>query len=111
MTSSNTEAVIRAFDTEAEGGASVGRRRRYSFQLQRRWLLDHLDPPEGALLDLGCGVGVLLPDLVATGRPVIGVDGSARSIEVAQQAWGARVRLAQSDAASLPVGSSGTMAG
>jgi ubiquinone/menaquinone biosynthesis C-methylase UbiE len=104
MTESNTKAVIRAFDTEAQTGASDRRRRRYSFRLQRRWLLDHLDPPAGALLDLGCGAGVLLPDLVATGRPVIGVDGSLHAIEIARQAWGQRVRLVHADAESLPVG-------
>ena len=103
MSRGRADLIFRSFDDEAQDDTAERRRKMSSFQRQRRWLLDELNPPPGALLDLGCGVGALFPDLVATGRQIIGIDGSARSIEIAKQAWGARVKFTRGEAESLPV--------
>src|SRR5215469_13359949 len=60
-----------------------------------------LGPGEGPCLDLGCGTGLFLDALAATGRTVVGVDCSADQLRVAR----ARSPLiVQADAAELPFG-------
>jgi ubiquinone/menaquinone biosynthesis C-methylase UbiE len=51
-----------------------------------RWLAKALEriPPGAEVLDLGCGAGVPMTRALATGRHVIGVDISARQIELAR---------------------------
>jgi SAM-dependent methyltransferase len=67
-----------------------------------------LGPGDGTCLDLGCGTGLLLEALAATGRMVVGLDRSADQLRLAQQ----RSRLVlQGDGAALPFssGSIGTV--
>ena len=95
-----TTRVSNAFDIEAQvKGALQKRRAQLSFQRQREWILRVLSPAEGMIVDLGCGIGPLIPDLIATGRSIVGVDGSKNSVEIAQNYWGklATIIHAQSD--------------
>ncbi|HEY7263100.1 MAG TPA: class I SAM-dependent methyltransferase [Trebonia sp.] len=63
-----------------------------------------LGPGEGPCLDLGCGTGLFLDALAATGRTVVGVDCSADQLRIAR----ARSPLiVQADAAELPFGDTG----
>lgn len=79
------ELVAHSYDAIAEryaawtGDALAGARQRYVEMVQR-------DIPPGApVLDLGCGTGVPVARALATRYRVTGVDGSARSIELARQ--------------------------
>jgi SAM-dependent methyltransferase len=64
-----------------------------------REIADLLGPGDGACLDLGCGTGLLLDALTATGRTVIGLDMSADQLRFASQ----RSRqVVQGDGAALP---------
>jgi SAM-dependent methyltransferase len=66
-----------------------------------REIADLLGPGEGPCLDLGCGTGLLLEALAATGRTVIGLDRSADQLRIAR---GRSNRVVQADAAALPFG-------
>ena len=58
-----------------------------------------LGPGAGLCLDLGCGSGLYFDVLAATGRTVVGLDGSAGQLRIARE----RSRqIVQGDAASLP---------
>lgn len=79
------ELVAHSYDAIAEryaawtGDALAGARQRYVEMVQR-------DIPPGApVLDLGCGTGVPVARALATRYRVTGVDGSARSIDLARQ--------------------------
>lgn len=79
------ELVAHSYDAIAEryaawtGDALAGARQRYVELLQREI------PPGAPVLDLGCGTGVPVARALATRYRVTGVDGSARSIELARQ--------------------------
>jgi ubiquinone/menaquinone biosynthesis C-methylase UbiE len=79
------DLVARSYDTIAEryaawtGEALTGARARYVAFVQ-----DQV-PPGAAVLDLGCGTGVLVARALAAQFRVTGVDGSARSLELARQ--------------------------
>ena len=60
---------------------------------------DLLGPGEGLCLDLGCGTGLFLDALAATGRAVVGLDRSADQLRIA---CGRSRRILQADAAALP---------
>ena len=62
-------------------------------------IADLLGPGEGPCLDLGCGTGLLLDALAATGRTVIGLDRSADQLRFARARSG---QIVQADAAALP---------
>ena len=64
-----------------------------------REVTDLLGPGSGRCLDLGCGTGLFLDALAATGRTVVGLDLSADQLRFAAQR-SARVILA--DATALP---------
>jgi SAM-dependent methyltransferase len=64
-----------------------------------RDITDLLGPGQGPCLDLGCGTGLLLDALAATGRTVIGLDRSADQLRFARSRSG---RIVQADAAALP---------
>lgn len=79
------ELVAHSYDAIAEryaawtGDALAGARQRYVELLQREI------PPGAPVLDLGCGTGVPVARALATRYRVTGVDGSARSIDLARQ--------------------------
>lgn len=79
------ELVAHSYDAIAEryaawtGDALAGARQRYVEMVQREI------PPGAPVLDLGCGTGVPVARALATRYRVTGVDGSARSIELARQ--------------------------
>ncbi len=56
---------------------------------------------EGLCLDLGCGTGLYLGAIAATGRTVVGLDRSADQLRIAR---GRSRHLVQADAAALPFG-------
>ena len=64
-----------------------------------RDLADLLGPGEGLCLDMGCGTGLFLDPLAATGRTVVGLDRSADQLRIAR---GRSRRILQADAAMLP---------
>lgn len=67
-----------------------------------RPLVAHV-PRTGAVLDLGCGSGLMMRELLALGRPLIGVDRSPAMLALARrrcEAYNGRVRLVQADLAS-----------
>ncbi|MEA2635277.1 MAG: hypothetical protein QOH92_2044 [Chloroflexota bacterium] len=68
-----------------------------------RSLTGLLGPGPGRCLDLGCGTGIAIPDLVNSGWTVIGVDISADQLRVArEQAGHLAADLVEADAANLP---------
>lgn len=103
----NREAVIRAFDrcapsyqAHAEVIATVGRR-----LLER---LDLLAVKPQVVLDLGCGGGVMLPELRSryTKASVLGIDISTGMLQQAHQnigRWRNKARLICADAHDLPL--------
>jgi 2-polyprenyl-3-methyl-5-hydroxy-6-metoxy-1,4-benzoquinol methylase len=57
----------------------------------------------GKCLDLGCGTGIAIPDLIRLGWSVVGVDISADQLRVArEQTRGLAVDLLEGDASHLP---------
>lgn len=62
---------------------------------------DLLGPGEGPCLDLGCGTGLFLGPLAATGRTVVGLDRSADQLRIARAR---SPRIVQGDGAALPFG-------
>jgi SAM-dependent methyltransferase len=62
-------------------------------------VLDLLGPGEGLCLDLGCGSGLYFDVLAATGRTVVGLDGSADQLRIARERSS---HIVQGDAACLP---------
>jgi 2-polyprenyl-6-hydroxyphenyl methylase/3-demethylubiquinone-9 3-methyltransferase len=82
--------------------------------VRARLLLSDLDrleryvPPQGAVLDIGCGHGLVSNILAITSaaRAVLGVDLDLKKIAAAQQTVGdrANIRFAVGDAATLPAG-------
>ena len=79
------DLVAHSYDTIAEryaawtGEALTGARARYVALLREQL------PPGASVLDLGCGTGVPVARALAVQYRVTGVDGSARSIELARQ--------------------------
>jgi ubiquinone/menaquinone biosynthesis C-methylase UbiE len=79
------DLVARSYDAIAEryaawtGEALTGVRERYVALLQEQI------PPGAAVLDLGCGTGVPVARALAAQYRVTGVDGSARSIDLARR--------------------------
>ena len=61
------------------------RERQFSFVSQKRIVMDLLRGQHGRLLEVGCGPGVMLPDLVSMGLEVHGIDVSAEMIRRAEQ--------------------------
>lgn len=103
MNSASREAaVVRTFDDAASSylrrydpGTTAG----HSFNVRRRRVYELLPHAPGArLLDVGCGPGVMVGDLVTRGFDLYGVDISERMIEEC------RSRFPQLDAGRFSVG-------
>jgi ubiquinone/menaquinone biosynthesis C-methylase UbiE len=77
---------------------------RYTAATTREALARLVVHPGERLLDLGCGTGVLLRELVGRGMPLrlCGVDLSPAMVAVARAGLPAAVRLGVADAAALP---------
>ncbi len=69
-------------------------------------LTDLLGPGSGYCLDLGCGTGLYLSAIAATGRTVVGIDASADQLRVARGRLAgqqpSRPALLHGDGAALP---------
>ncbi len=66
-------------------------------------LVSLLGPGPGRCLDLGCGTGIAIPDLVNLGWTVIGVDISSDQLRVAREQIGhLAADLLEADASQLP---------
>ena len=61
------------------------REQQFSFVSQKRIVMDLLRGQHGRLLEVGCGPGVMLPDLLGMGFEVHGIDVSAEMIRSAEQ--------------------------
>jgi ubiquinone/menaquinone biosynthesis C-methylase UbiE len=61
------------------------RERQFSFISQKRIVMELLRDQRGRLLEVGCGPGVMLPDLLGMGFEVHGIDVSAEMIRRAEQ--------------------------
>jgi len=61
------------------------RERQFSFISQKRIVMDLLRDQRGRLLEVGCGSGVMLPDLLGMGFEVHGIDVSGEMIRRAEQ--------------------------
>jgi len=82
------------------------RERQFSFISQKRIVIDLLRGTRGRLLEVGCGPAIMLPDLLAMGLEVQGIDVSAEMIRRAEQRMkghplAARGRLAVGDVERL----------
>lgn len=70
------------------------------------WMLSHIVPGPGVLLDVGCGPGVYHPLLAASGTRVVGVDaspGMARAARDQARRGALPVLVARGDAQRLPI--------
>jgi demethylmenaquinone methyltransferase/2-methoxy-6-polyprenyl-1,4-benzoquinol methylase len=69
--------------------------------LWRRFLVSRL-PPEGHVLDVATGTGLVAAELLRRGYRVTGLDQSAEMLSVANRRFGGRVELVEAPAESLP---------
>lgn len=63
----------RRYEEQSPGG--------YAFRVRKQRLLELMDGCSGRVLDVGCGPGVLVPDLLDRGFEVWGVDAAPKMIE------------------------------
>ena len=85
------------------------RERQFSFITQKRIVIQMLHGSRGRLLEVGCGPGIMLPDLLAMGFDVRAIDVSAEMIRRAEQRMSGdplarRCRLAVGDVERLEFG-------
>ncbi|HET7363650.1 MAG TPA: class I SAM-dependent methyltransferase [Burkholderiales bacterium] len=85
------------------------RERQFSFISQKRIVIQMLLGSRGRLLEVGCGPGIMLPDLLAMGFDVRAIDVSAEMIRRAEQRMtghplARRCRLAVGDVERLEFG-------
>lgn len=78
-----SKAMVRFFDAIAEDWEKLKRDIIGDVDLNAKIL--NVLPESGAIVDLGCGTGDLLPTLLAKGGPVIGVEKSTRMLEEARR--------------------------
>jgi SAM-dependent methyltransferase len=76
----------------------------YVLRERRSRVLELLAGAEGSVLDVGCGPGVMVEDLLNLGCTVWGVDGSPRMIEACEKRFGGTpgARFCVADATGLP---------
>ena len=87
--STNADAVLEYFDRTADGYAEAytrGTNSGYSFRIRKQRVLELFDKPGGKVLDVGCGPGVIVDELVhGAGCEFWGVDVSPLMIDAATQ--------------------------
>lgn len=85
----------REYAAETPGG--------YALRVRRRKVLDLFDQPGGDVLDVGCGPGVMVEEILARGCRFWGVDPSANMISIARHRFGEgdRISFLQGDAQRL----------
>jgi len=78
----------------------------YALHTRRQRVLELLEGTSGRVLDVGCGPGVLVPDLLHRGHEVWGLDASASMIAECRRRFAVadRAHFTIGDAASLPFG-------
>jgi ubiquinone/menaquinone biosynthesis C-methylase UbiE len=90
-------SVRKHFDREASGYAEAYERDSnsgYSFRIRKRRVLELFDQPGGAVLDVGCGPGVVVEELVTErGCEFWGVDVSAEMIARAKERYSSEARI------------------
>ncbi len=62
--------------------------RGYALRVRQERVLELLDQPNGKILDIGCGPGILVRQLLLTGHEVWGVDASPGMIEECHKRFG-----------------------
>lgn len=75
----------------------------YALRVRQQRVLELLDQSGGKALDVGCGPGRMVPDLLRLGYEFWGVDAAPAMIQQCEQQWGKNVRthFAISDASKL----------
>ncbi len=78
----------------------------YSFQIRKQRVLEFLEGVQGRVLDVACGPGVMIPDLVRLGFEYWGLDLAPCMVEEAKHRFGhlPRVSLYNAPAEQLPFG-------
>jgi ubiquinone/menaquinone biosynthesis C-methylase UbiE len=64
----------------------------YAFRVRKQRLLELLDGERGRVLDIGCGPGVLVPEMLSRGFEFWGVDAAPNMIEECCKSFGDRAR-------------------
>src|SRR5689334_6159122 len=70
----------RRYEEQSPGG--------YAFRIRKQRLLELLEGCSGRVLDVGCGPGVLVPDLLQRGFEFWGVDAALKMIQECHQSFG-----------------------
>jgi len=85
----------REYADESPGG--------YALRIRRKKALDLFDQPDGNVLDVGCGPGVMAQELVNRGCRFWGVDPSPKMIAIGRSRFGEndRVQFVQGDAGRM----------
>jgi SAM-dependent methyltransferase len=79
------------------------RRNRLAAELESRLMIDLLKPNSGELmLDIGCGIGSILPPLLDAGLNVTGIDPSPYMLDIIYAQFSDRIKLYRGYAEDLP---------
>lgn len=101
-----SEDILRAFHRRHAGSSPLvfGRGRMEDGRTSYAWLASVVDEDGGPaqVLDLGCGDGSLLDELVRRGHEATGADMSPDELAVARRRLGGRARLVETRAQELP---------
>ena len=87
------QRTVEYFDGIAEGYSSLYHERTpggTAFRLRKQRVLELFDKPSGKVLDVGCGSGVLVDDLMGQGCAFWGVDPSWQMINQCRKDYGSR---------------------
>jgi ubiquinone/menaquinone biosynthesis C-methylase UbiE len=78
--------------------------RKYAYHTRKAKVLEMLSGEQGRLLDIGCGPGVMAPEVLDRGFEFFGVDASKRMIAEAKKAFGCtpQARFLSGNATALP---------
>lgn len=86
------EDVLEVFETHVEEWKERYRKAQtfysFNFLTRRRWVLELLGPGNGKVLDVGCGTGDYIADLLEMGYDAYGTDNAVGMIASCRQRWG-----------------------